>query len=230
MYNQTLGDCPTSDAADFRLDVRLDERNAPALVGSLAPGETWVGSVRVDAEGMLQTGAGRRHHGRNERAGRHGRAAGGGRPAAAGALQTGLLTSADPVDVFSFAASAGDVVSIDLSATSGSLDTLLQLLDSDGAVLAANDDLADGASTNSSVSDYPVLVDGDYRIVATRYGKEVGGTEGHYEILLTRQKGGGAGGPAGRAAARRRGNHPVVGQQRGSAIAGAGPGRQLGLR
>lgn len=189
VYNQTLGDCPTSGAADFRVDVRLDERDAPALVGSLAPGETWVGSVRVDAEGMLQAGAAGVTSGETRPpAGIEERLAQA-VPLQAGALQTGLLTSADPVDVFSFAGSAGEVVNIELSATSGSLDTLLQLLNSDGTVLAANDDLADGSSTNSAISDFAVLADGDYRIVATRYGKEVGGTEGHYEILLTSLEG-----------------------------------------
>ena len=57
VYNQPLGDCPTSSAADFRIDLRLDDRSAAPLVGSIAPGQTWVGSVTVDAAGMLRPGA-----------------------------------------------------------------------------------------------------------------------------------------------------------------------------
>ena len=189
VYNQQLGDCPTREAADFRVDVRLDERSAPTLVGSLAPGETWVGSVHVDAAGMLRTGAA-------DVAGDETLPPAGleeqmqqAIPLQLNALQTGLLTSVDFLDVYSFEGSANEVISINLSATSGSLDTLLQLLESDGDVLAANDDLVDGSSTDSEIVDFRLLADGEYRIVATRYGMEPGGTEGHYEILLSGTEG-----------------------------------------
>ncbi|MCY3720213.1 MAG: PPC domain-containing protein [Anaerolineaceae bacterium] len=189
VYNQPLGDCPTSGAADFRVDVRLDDTNAPALVGSLAPGETWLGSVRVDAAGMLQAGAGGvatdetlTPAGLEERLESA-------IPLQPNQVQTGLITSAEPANVYSFTGSANEVISVSLSATSGSLDTLLQLLDGSGTVLSANDDLEDGSSTNSDIRNFRLFADGEYRIVATRYGKELGGTEGHYEILLSTAEG-----------------------------------------
>ncbi|MCY4526309.1 MAG: PPC domain-containing protein, partial [Anaerolineaceae bacterium] len=189
VYNQTLGDCPTTGAADFRVDVRLDEMNAPSLVGSLAPGETWVGSVRVDSGGELLAGAGGvataetlAPAGLEEQM----QAA---IPLQPNQAQTGLITSADHTNVYSFTGSANEVISVSLSATSGSLDTLLQLLDGSGAVLSANDDLEDGSSTNSNIGNFRLFADGEYRIVATRYGKELGGTEGHYEILLSTVEG-----------------------------------------
>ncbi len=189
VYNQTLGDCPTTGAADFRVNVRLDEMNAPTLVGSLAPGETWIGSVRIDAGGELLAGAGGvatadtlTPAGLEEQM----QAA---IPLQPNQVQTGLITSADHTNVYSFTGSANEVISVSLSATSGSLDTLLQLLDGSGTVLSANDDLEDGSSTDSSIGNFRLFGDGEYRIVATRYGKELGGTEGHYEILLSGAEG-----------------------------------------
>lgn len=185
VYNQSLDDCPTVGTADFRIDARLDDRSAPSMVGSLAPGATWVTSLRVDAEGALRPGAG-------------GVATDAGllpadavaqlqqaTPLTRGVPQTGLLTSSDFLDVYSFQGRANELVTVNMAATSGSLDTLLQLLDSNGTVLAANDDLEDGQSTNSTIRNQRLLADGEYSIVATRYGKELGGTEGHYELLLS---------------------------------------------
>lgn len=189
VYNQPLGACPTSGAADFRVDVRLDDVDAPTLVGSLAPGETWLGSVRVDAGGMLQAGAGGVASGETLLPAGLEERLESAIPLQPNQVQTGLITSAQPVSVYSFTGSANEMVSVSLSATSGSLDTLVQLLDGSGAVLSANDDLEDGSSTNSSIRDFRLFADGEYRIVATRYGKELGGTEGHYAILLSTAEG-----------------------------------------
>ena len=185
VYNQQLGDCPTSSAADFRIDLRLDDRSAAPLVGSIAPGQTWVGSVTVDAAGMLRPGANGVATDATLPPANIAEQLQQAVPLARNETQTGLLTSSDYLDVYSFQGQANELVSVHMSATSGSLDTLLQLLDSNGTILGANDDLADGSTTNSGILNYRIFADGDYRIVATRYGKELGGTEGHYEILLS---------------------------------------------
>ena len=155
------------------------------MVGSLAPGQTWVGSVTVDAAGMLRPGANGVATDATQPPANIAEQLQQAVPLARNEAQTGLLTTSDYLDVYSFQGQANELVSVNMSATSGSLDTLLQLLDSDGTILSANDDLADGSSTNSGILNYRIFADGDYRIVATRYGKELGGTEGHYEILLS---------------------------------------------
>lgn len=184
VYNQPLGDCPTSGAADFRLDARLDDGSTPTLTGSLIPGETWVGSVTIDAAGALRSGAGglapdvtTAPPGLAEQLLLA-------TPLTRNETQTGQLTSADYVDVYSFTGRANELISVNMAVTEGSLDTLLQLLDSSGTILGANDDQGDG-STNSGIQNFRLFSDGEYRIVATRYGKELGGTEGRYDILLT---------------------------------------------
>ena len=59
------------------------------------------------------------------------------------------------------------------------------MLDSAGNVLTNNDDILPGENTDSGIVNFRLLRDETYTIVATRYGKEVGGTEGQYTLLLT---------------------------------------------
>ncbi|MCY4146346.1 MAG: PPC domain-containing protein, partial [Chloroflexi bacterium] len=61
--------------------------------------------------------------------------------------------------------------------------TFLQLVDPAGAVVNINDD--SGGTTNSSIANARLLSSGLYTIVATRYGKELGGTVGQFELTLT---------------------------------------------
>jgi len=85
---------------------------------------------------------------------------------------------------YSFQAEANEVISVDLQNVSGgSLDTLLQVVDANGAIIDVNDD--SNASRNSSLQNVRLTQSGTYTIVATRYGKELGGTEGEFELTLT---------------------------------------------
>ncbi|MDQ7037424.1 MAG: PPC domain-containing protein [Anaerolineae bacterium] len=84
--------------------------------------------------------------------------------------------------VYTFGAQADEVVSVSMNATSGNLDTLLQLLDPNGNLIAVNDD-ANG--TNSLINNIRIIQTGNYVVVATRYGKGVGGTEGEFELLVS---------------------------------------------
>ncbi len=83
---------------------------------------------------------------------------------------------------YTFAAEADEVVTIQMTATSGSLDTLLQLIGPSGAVVEVNDDFE---GTNSTIANARLLQAGTYTIVASRYGKEIGGTEGEFQLVLS---------------------------------------------
>jgi uncharacterized protein YfaP (DUF2135 family) len=101
-----------------------------------------------------------------------------------GETVTGSITNAQPYQAFTFEAESNLLYSISLDATSGSLDTFLEVLDSTGAVVRFNDDLGEGF-TNSSLSNILLPSAGTYTIVATRYGKDLGATEGNFELTLT---------------------------------------------
>lgn len=92
-------------------------------------------------------------------------------------------------DLYSFEGSANQIISVSMSRLSGNLDTLLLVLDPNNVIIADNDDIVAGNITDSAINNPPVRLasDGIYTIIATRYGKDVGGTAGEYEILVQSQ-------------------------------------------
>ena len=95
----------------------------------------------------------------------------------------GELSNDQPFISYVYAAQANEIISVEMNAISGSLDTLLQVVDSNGNILDVNDDTI--GSTNSLIANLQLLTDGDYTIVATRYWKEFGGTEGEYQLSVS---------------------------------------------
>jgi len=97
----------------------------------------------------------------------------------------GDITNDEPYDAYSFIGSAGEIVSVDLQALDSSLDTLVQVVDSNGVILqgGVNDD--SGGLTDSFISNLRLPNDDTYTIIASRYGKELGGTEGQYQLVLS---------------------------------------------
>ena len=70
----------------------------------------------------------------------------------------GDITNDQPYSAYSFIGAAGEIVSIDLQAQTASLDTLVQVVDSTGAILlnGVNDD--SGGSTDSFISNYRITL------------------------------------------------------------------------
>lgn len=100
-----------------------------------------------------------------------------------GTSATGALTTAKPTDTWSFNGTAGQVVTINMEAASGSLDTFLILIGPDGLVVASNDD-ANADTRNSQIVSKTLSAAGRYVILATRFGLAFGGTEGRYTLSL----------------------------------------------
>lgn len=85
----------------------------------------------------------------------------------------GQLTSSQPTQEFTFEAQAGDLITINMTA---SFDTYLILLDSNRSEVTRDDDGGDGL--NSRIGPYEISATGRYIIVANSYGNIVGGTPG----------------------------------------------------
>ena len=96
----------------------------------------------------------------------------------------GEINNQQTFATYSFAGTAGEVISVDMQALGPNLDTLLQIVDSRGAVISVNDD-ADATTTDSLIENARLLNDDTYTIIATRYGKELGGTEGQFQLTLS---------------------------------------------
>jgi hypothetical protein len=103
-------------------------------------------------------------------------------PIALDTTTTGSIVGEQFYEVYSYTAQPDEVISLNLEATSGSLDTLLQVIDANGTLIDVNDDAV--GTTNSSISSLRFVQGGTYYIVATRYGKELGGTEGAYNLSV----------------------------------------------
>ncbi|MBN1963925.1 MAG: pre-peptidase C-terminal domain-containing protein [Anaerolineae bacterium] len=98
----------------------------------------------------------------------------------------GTITAVDYFLVYTFAGRAGDVVQIEMTATSGDLDPFVGLFDPDETLLISNDDIDwQGGNANSRIDPYTLPVDGTYIIAATRYQVEEGTTTGTFSLVLT---------------------------------------------
>jgi uncharacterized protein YfaP (DUF2135 family) len=107
-----------------------------------------------------------------------------------GETRQGTITNSNVFDVYAFDAAVGDEVTISMVATSSNLDTVLYLVDESGLVLAENDDASPASvgtterTTNSVIAGVILPADGRYRIIATRFAGQYGGTNGGYSITV----------------------------------------------
>lgn len=113
-------------------------------------------------------------------------------PIARDVAVVGEITNAQPFVAYSFDGVANELITVEMQATGGSLDTMLQIVDPAGNVVDVNDDAVLGETTDSLISDARLLSSGRYTILASRYAKEAGGTVGPFQLSLT--------GPTGQAA------------------------------
>lgn len=184
VYYQPLTDCPTTDPVSFTVNVRLDGQQLAPIEGNLLPNEVFLSSVVVGPDGSLTQGASGLYTDTTVLPVPLNQLRANPQPITRDVPVADLLTSQNFYDVYTFQGQANELISITMNATSGSLDTLLLLLDSAGNIIGSNDDEAQGV-TDSAILNFRLFANDTYTIVATRYGKDVGGTEGNYTLLLT---------------------------------------------
>ena len=108
----------------------------------------------------------------------------------AGQTVSGTIAPSNTFDLFSFQGSAGESVTISMSAATQVLDTNLFVISPSGVEIAANDDGdpvllgSAGRTTDSIISDLLLTENGPYTIIATRYATQYGGTIGNYSLTL----------------------------------------------
>lgn len=95
----------------------------------------------------------------------------------------GQITDADPTTFYFLRAWRGDVIHITMQRTSGNLDPHLDLATVNGQILVSNDDDPDAEGTlDAGIAQHTILETGLYLVVATRFGREAGDTEGSYML------------------------------------------------
>ncbi len=97
---------------------------------------------------------------------------------------TGQITRDVFRQVYTFAGRADDVINIILNKTSGTLDPILLVIDDQNALIARNDD--GGKGYNAAILSLQLPREGNYFIIASRFGQERGSTTGSYSLTLAR--------------------------------------------
>jgi hypothetical protein len=99
--------------------------------------------------------------------------------------RNGSITQDNKFDLYVFTAQAGEVVTIAMNNTSGTLDPSLYLVGPSGGLVAQNDDAVPGENRNSVIADLTLPESGQYIIIATHFGARYGGTTGTYSLTLS---------------------------------------------
>jgi hypothetical protein len=95
----------------------------------------------------------------------------------------GTISNTQPQVFFTFEANEGDILTISMIRSSGSLDPVLQIVDSERFLLAENDD-ANGSTENAQIEGLLIRETGTYIVVASRYGHAAGESVGSFVITL----------------------------------------------
>lgn len=188
--------CENNGAQPFTVNITVDGVELPAVSGTLQPptgdaSSVFITSFVVNTDGTATAGASGPYQDTRIIP-----------QPLAGTIRTepktsltdgvparGVIAGQFYYDLYSFTGSTNQVVAISMTRVSGNLDTLLLVLDPNGQIIADSDDIVAGVVTDSAIANPPLRLpaDGEYTVLATRYGKDVGGTAGEYDILMTTQ-------------------------------------------
>jgi len=104
---------------------------------------------------------------------------------ALGQTASGVIDDETPSRLYTFTGTAGERVRLTLRAAPGSsLDPYLELRDTTGAIVDANDDIDPGVIRDSQIT-ATLPVDGEYQILVSRYvGPDTEITQGAYELAV----------------------------------------------
>ncbi|NDJ62940.1 MAG: hypothetical protein GYB67_17605 [Chloroflexi bacterium] len=175
--------CDGDNPVTFTVSPIVNGVALAPIQDTLLPGQIYVSSFVINNDGSAQTGA-------------FGGLVDGqllpasaaelilnAQPLTVGSEITGFLDRNQIYQSYAFDAAANDVLTVSMNAISGSLDTFLILLDSAGNIVSSNDDRQQG-NTDSLLDTVLLPNAGTYTLVATRYAKGFGGTEGGYTLNI----------------------------------------------
>lgn len=181
--------CQTPQAVPFNIIVTVNGTTLPAVQATLNPPlpnsqSVYLSSFRVNADGSATVAQGGVYPDSaiNQIVAPLSQWADRATPISAGATLNGAIVEDQFFLSYKFSAQENDIVNVTLDAQSGNLDPLLQIADSNGNLIAVNDDAA--GTRNSRIENLRIAQAGEYYVLATRYGKEFGGTEGEFALTL----------------------------------------------
>ena len=182
-YQQTCaGDAPVS----FTVQPTLDGEALPEITGSMTPEQIFTSRIVINADGTADVFQGGDVVTLDSLPYTATELVAVAQPIALEETLGGFIGNDQQYQTYAFEGLANQIVSINVFASSGSLDTYTALLDANGSLITFNDDLAVGV-TDSSISAVLLPTTGTYYVVVSRYAKDIGGTEGEYTVTVTEQ-------------------------------------------
>jgi hypothetical protein len=175
--------CDDNAPANLTLNTTVDGTALEPVTGTLLPGQEFLSSFVVTTSGQAAGGASGVNPG--ELLSNAADFLTGQLPISSDSSVVGRVDSDTVFQSYSFSGSTGDIVTVRMDATGGNLDPKLFLLDPNGNVVGSNDDALNANTTNAEIGNQTLVSDGLYTIVATRYGLQVGGTEGSFNLTLS---------------------------------------------
>jgi len=177
--------CEDTTPVTFDLNVDVLEQTVLNTQQSIAPDARFMITFTVAPDGTATAGPGGFFNMTNASSLNYQNRLSSAIPLSYGSSVSGSITEQQRYVLYSFEAQQGDVVTIAMNATGGTLDPALYLISPDGIQVTYSDDIAPGGENrNSAIQEQALAFSGTYYIIATHYGLQVGGTFGTYTLDL----------------------------------------------
>jgi hypothetical protein len=182
--------CSTQEAVEFTLTVTVNGQSLEPQIGTLNPplnnqSSVYVSSFRVNADtsGAINAGGVYPDSSLNLIPAPIAEIQANAVAIANDTLTVGAIFGEQSYQSYEFNAQPNELVTANVTAVNGSLDTLMQITDANGNLIAVNDD--SNGTRNSQITNLRLANAGTYYVIISRYGKQIGGSEGEYQLLLS---------------------------------------------
>jgi uncharacterized protein YfaP (DUF2135 family) len=182
--------CSTQEAVEFTLTVTVNGQSLEPQIGTLNPplnnqSSVYVSSFRVneDTSGAINAGGVYPDSSLNLIPAPIADIQANAVAIANDTLTVGAIFGEQSYQSYEFTAQPNELVTANVTAVNGSLDTLMQITDANGNLIAVNDD--SNGTRNSQITNLRLANAGTYYVIISRYGKQIGGSEGEYQLLLS---------------------------------------------
>lgn len=176
--------CNDNTPVNFGLSVNVQGQAVINTSQPISPDARYMITFTVAADGTAIAGAGGFFSMANASTLNYQTALGSATPISYGQTVSGSITDQRRFVVYSFEGQQGDIVTIGMEATGGTLDPALYLISPEGIQVDYNDDVVPGENPNSVIDKATLASSGIYYLIATHYGLNFGGTQGTYSLTL----------------------------------------------
>ncbi len=176
--------CNDNTPVNFGLTVNVQNQAVISTSQPASPDSRYMITFTVGPDGTVVAGPGGFFSMANANSLNYRTALAGATPIAYGQTVSGSITDQRRFVLYSFEGQQGDIVTVGMNATGGTLDPALYLISPEGIQVAYNDDVIPGENPNSVMDKVTLASSGTYYIIATHYGLSFGGTQGTYTLTL----------------------------------------------